>query len=1044
MRFTSYEDTGSHAPIEKLDSNTADGLRTCYQKTEEYIRKIDKEAPENTKSNPATRIKQFRESISWGRFADKEVEVLHSQNFKKSAILFIHCVLSSTYGDNITIEAHKVSQLNKEKNFFGRSYFLESLQEALYGSVDEKVGMDMNKDEILFIYNNKKDEKQLIGLMSATGPIPSIDYIANFHGLRVDETEGTKSLIDKLEDQDKEILRHYLDANASYVQDCDLYKDIKKHLGNVVVTDAIRFELKIEKLDGGFSNFPVRETITQDILSDSSITLIPLYGSSARLGYNLPTLQVEVEGLPYAFIPPFTEGTIASMNAGEMDVKTLKIEEEIANDKIMSVKVDCEVVTGKGFKTFASHTYTKEQIWFVKRFPSISIYGPSPKFGWIARRDLNHNQDVGSPLASEYEVMIEGLKDIEFVGLKFDPVEESADTNFSIYCGEIPKWVCVRGNGNYMGAIPLRLNYEDEKTTQVKKNVPLFVRDDVSSNKKMKVAVDIGSSRSVVLFWEDLMNENTIEYTLIENEQLLKVAITSPIDMNKRLDREMLFGDTVFQPDFQYGEVKGKTPLAIIPTPRFNEEDILLYRSGKLLLLDAKNVSSTGGKNIISDIKAHMHKNSEKKQAMRLLIQGILVLIVERAIHLGCSDINIRTAYLTEQYNMMRGIWDNAKKQIQMRMPDVRVKINIDLCLPESLAIANMISKKGFRSGSGAALVDIGDFSTDIALFKNSSSSGSGVELLKNFSIHFAGNKILLNSIWEYLHFSENPDLMEVFGRRADDDKYTYVKTIYDTISASLKGARSELGPTGQIRSNILCLMNRLNKGKIPEKLQNLFDLGYLVEVLILKQLIKEMDEGAGTFNIHLFGGGSSHFRAQEEGFNWSEVLGRPCETYDESQDGNILAQGLLWGIGEEIHENIRSAAKKEKKKAEDYEREIKKHGNINELPLEDLKKGCVELTEAAEMLKTTWHFKDLDGNNVNTRWVFNMQQSSSSSSTDPSSYEPLDSQLWRKYFEIAQDAARDAMTDDPQIFKLIFAYKMIYSCVIEFYTGVRRFDDED
>ena len=148
MRFTSYEDTGSHAPIEKLDSNTADGLRTCYQKTEEYIRKIDKEAPENTKSNPATRVKQFRESISWGRFADKEMEVLHAPNFKKSAILFIHCVLSSTYGDNITMEVQKISHLNKEKNFLGRPHFLESLQVAIYGNDNDKVGMDINRDEI--------------------------------------------------------------------------------------------------------------------------------------------------------------------------------------------------------------------------------------------------------------------------------------------------------------------------------------------------------------------------------------------------------------------------------------------------------------------------------------------------------------------------------------------------------------------------------------------------------------------------------------------------------------------------------------------------------------------------------------------------------------------------------------------------------------------------------------------------------------------------------------------------------------------------------
>lgn len=1038
MRFTSYEDKGNPTPIGKLDSNTADGLRTCYQKTEHFAKAKTGDIPENTRSNPADRIKSFREHIAWGKFADKEPNVLRSPFFKKSAILFIHCVLSPVYGDTITLESHSFQDLNKEKKYLGRTHFLNEIKKALYGDDDENVGMKMDRNEILFIYHNQKQGKKLIGLMSAAGPIPAMDYAFSFKGLTIDNTAGTKTLIDALTDQDKQILKFWLDTNHSFVEDCDLYKDIKGNLENVVVPDQIREELQIDRLSSGFPHFPFRENYEEEILSDTSITIVPLYGSAAKFGYNLPPLKIEIDGIPYACIPPLTEKALERTKEEKFKIQTISLYETIVEHKLDSLRVDCEILTGKGFKSFASRTYTREQIWYVKKFPALSIYGPSPQFGWIARRDLAPKDAVVSPLAGGYDVMIDGLADIEFENLPFTPVEEKVEDNYSVYCGAIPQWAGVKGNGNWLGAVPLCVDPVNAMQADWKK-APLFIHRELPSSKKMKVAVDIGSSRSVVLFWEDLMDESKIEYTLVEDKQLLKIDVTSPIDKNRNQDREAVFGDTLFQPEIQYHEVKGKTPLAIIPTSQFYDKDVLLYRSGKLLLLDRKSLFPSHGTQIISDIKAHMREDNEKKQAMKVLVQGVLTMIIERALHLGCSDIDIRTAYLTEQYNMMRKIWGDAKEQLESRMPSVKVSINVDLCLPESLAIANMMSRKGFRTGSGVALVDIGDFSTDIALFKNTSQNASGVELLKNFSVHFAGTKILVYAIWDYLRFTEKVKPESLFEKKADDEQYEYISPIYGAISKALAEHSSRGNVSNAVRSNILCLMNRLQKGKIPEKLQNLFDLGYLVEVSILKRLVTHIPEGNGIFNIHLFGGGSSHFRAQKDGFNWSEVLGRPCETYNESTDGNILALGLLWGVGDEIHENIRSAAKKEKEKAVNYEKSMKKTTPLAEPDEAALKQSYVEFIAAAESLKTTWHFKDSDGNNINTRWVFNIQKQEG----EQPNYEPLDAGLWACYHDHAMEFARECMTDDVEIFKLLFAYKMAYTGIVEFYRG-KRIPNED
>jgi len=1050
MLFTSYEDNaGQPNPMVQLNSNTTNGLIDCYNDTEKYAKKMGVEIPENTKSDPADRIKQFRESIAWGGIEDKKEgknkeDVRCSQAFKKSAILFIHSILSPTYGGNISIEKDSFSNLRKEKNYKGRPFFIQSLQNALYGEEGEHVGMKMNRDEIVYIYEKKPEGKHLIGLISANGPIPSTDYIPNFNGLKVDSSEGTASIVNALKDQDKEILKHYLLQNAHLLNDCDLYKDINENLTNIVVPEAIKEELKIEKLDSGFPNLPIRENITSNILSNESITVLPLYGEHVKLGYNLPTLLVINDDLPYAFIPPLTQSAVEDANNGKFEITSITINEEIVGDKLDSVCVSCEISTNKGFKSFATHTYTREQIWYVKQFPVISIYGIAPKFGWITRRNLSVKDLVKSPLSSDYEVMIDGLKDIEFIGLDFEEVED----DFSICCRQIPKWVYVKGNGNSLGAIPLRVDPNNAMQKDFKE-APLFIHENLPSTKKMKVAVDIGSSRSIVLFWENLMDESMIEQTLIENGQILKVPITSPIDA-EQTSKEWIFDTTSFQPKMHDGsDVKGKTPIGIFPTSKFSDDaNVLLYKSGRLVFVDAKNVSNRGGKRLISNIKSQMTNKNDKKKAMKLLIQGILATIIERALHLGCSDIDIRTSYLREQYNMMKKIWDEAKKQLEDRMPsDAKVNISINLCLPESLAIANMIKlHNGFLTGAGAALVDIGDFSTDIALFKTSDSDPSKVELLNNFSIFFAGEKILLNPILEYLSFPDALNVEKLFENNAEDDKQQDdIKKIYAMINKHIKEHPEKVCFDDDIKSNILCLMNRLKKGKVPSALQNLFDLGYVAEVLILKHLIKDdiKSTDSANFNINLFGGGSSHFTEQgnekesERGFNWFSVLGRPCTTENNSQKGDMLAKGLFYGVGEEIAECLRSVAKKEKKMAEDYEKIIKTTPPIKTPCKEELIKACCMFAKASKTLKSTWHFQDIDSNNINMLKVFNMQEN------ENGELELLDLGLWTDYSLDAEKMAMEAHTDDVEIFKIIFAYKMIYSYVTSFYRNERNLEDE-
>ncbi|UTY22793.1 hypothetical protein [Treponema denticola] len=773
----------------------------------------------------------------------------------------------------------------------------------------------------------------------------------------------------------------------------------------------------------------------QDEILANSISLIPMIDERARLGYNMKPLMLEVQDMCYAFIPPITQKSIEWTTNDSLEIISLSIENTvIVENKITSITINCKINIDN-LDITVSKIYKGGQIRYIKRFPVLSLFGPAPKFGWIARRNLTYefykHYEYPSPLINESVAAIDGLNDIEFAGMQFDKIE----SDYFIYCGEIPKWLGVRGNGSWLGALPLRVVSETEQLDW--KKAPNFIHGELPSQKRMNVAVDIGFSSFVVLFLEEGMREEEIKKVLIEEGQVLSVPITTPLYYKP--DRETQFSNTKFQSEKQYEVVQGKIPVGIIGTPLLYSNtgnDLLLYKSGKLILLNPKTVSEASGVKITSDIKSNVE---EKRNEMELLIQGILTMIIDRSLHLECSEINIRTAYLKENYEFMKSCWESAKENIEKRMPYLRPKINIDLYLPESLAIANRIChNNAFHTGSGAALIDIKALSTDIALFKNkaakdSSADASSVSLVTNFSIRLGGHKIILQPIWDYLYFSKYKKVEDLF--KVDTRDNSNLIDIVKKLNDELTKQRSEKHiDVNKARNNLLCLINRLQKGQIPLELQNLFDLGYLAEIVILKNFVKTMTKGDGTFDIHLFGGGSSHFTGQKDGFNCGAIIGRICETYDRSADGDILALGLLSGADGKMHKNIEAAAAEAKKEAQNYIKTIKKQPIITTASVKELEENYAQFIEAAEILKPSWYFKDNYSNNLDARWVLNVKEKQERTA----SYEPLDSSLWTQNFEPAMDFARNCRTDSMEIFKILFSYKMAYLNAVAFYNGER------
>ena len=1064
MRYTftshkRYNDGGAHEPFDMFKGTAAAGLDDCHKETEAFAKEQEHLITENTRSNPADRVKRIREGLAWSRLADTQAAIRSSSIYKKSAVLFLHCVLSSVYGEPVTLEIHTFDGLNKEAKYPGRGYFLKEMQNALYGEEQERHGMEIDRQKIIYLYRGRK----IIGLMSANGPIPAINYEPPFpfNTLPIDDTEGTATITEALEDQDKQIVQYWLSKNPELVKTCDLFRDISSDLKNVGIDAKIERNLTIAHTETEFPNFPYLKNYDGELLADS-ITIVPLSDKNSPLGYNMPTQMIEVNNTFYGFIPPLSQQAVKWTRNDAFQIRSFTVPEKgmtIEDNKLGAVHVDCKI-TVDGLDITVSKVYEYEQLRYVKQFPVLSVYGPVPKFGWIAQRNEKPEIEYDSPLISDTVSRINGLTDIELEGIRFELIEN----NYLLYCGEIPQWAGIQGNGNWLGALPLRVDVGD-KMQENWETPPVFIHKTLPSGQKIKVAVDIGSSRSVVLFWEDRKSEDSIEYTLVKDEQLLNTYLTSSLGAD--IAEVAIFENTVFQPKKETREVTGKTPLAVFRTAKFNDSKVLLYRAGKLTFLDSQQLALTGKSAYDFNIKSQMWENAEKTQAMRILVQGLLAVIIERAIHLGCCDIDIRTAYLVEQHNEMKTIWDKAKEAIVSRMPeDIKnaINISVDLCLPESLAIANSMSHavNRFEAESGAAFVDIGDFSTDIALFQNTYKTDTKVNLINNFSIHFAGTEILLRPIWDYLCLLENITLNDIFDDISDipqsntsnsnsdaPQPLTKVAAILSAECEQQRCSKSINVGKDEVKSKLLCLMGKLKKidktrsYKNLENLYNLFDLGYLVEIIILKRLIKDIPVSSGRFNIHLFGGGSSYFKEQKDSYNWSDVFGRPCETYNKSEDGNILALGLLKGKGEEVHSNIREAAQDEKVKANKYVQGKTQSPKISNND-EELKQGYIQfVTEIYKLKGKGWDFWMDSGSKYPNDILFNVKKTQ-----DDQAYELADAVVWGDRSNEAKGFAKicikDCPTEDTEIFKVLFAYRMAYLCIMDVYSGNRNLKEEE
>jgi hypothetical protein len=356
--------------------------------------------------------------------------------------------------------------------------------------------------------------------------------------------------------------------------------------------------------------------------------------------------------------------------------------------------------------------------------------------------------------------------------------------------------------------------------------------------------------------------------------------------------------------------------------------------------------------------------------------------------------------------------------------------------LPESLAIANRLKHDGdFQAVSGAALVDIGDFSTDIALYLKDFKESPDVELKKNISVLFAGRQILLQPIWDYLQFSR-ARVDSLFVSANDDEKQAIKR-----LEAELEKQRRE--KTGNmpenVRRDLLCLMNRfmdrfkLKKENIPPALQNLFDICYLTEVIILKRLLKNLPGTGGGFDIHLFGGGSSLIKEQTTGgFNWNAVFGKDwhCVTHNRSDEGNKLASGLLI----KIQDDLKSASEQAEKDANKYEEESHNRSAAKSVPSdEELKRGYIRFLKNAQALKQ-WTVMDSNDSRVNTGRLFNIKKPDKNS---PGEIDNIN--LWKEFYPGSLEFAMAGSTDDKEIIMTLFAYKMAYSSAVAFYSRGRK-----
>jgi len=1050
--LTSYDDikTQKEFPIESVGADTKAGMANCFKETRKYAREKDTNPqPQNTRSDPADRIRRFREGIGTTQLPIEDRDkVRDSEYYRKSLKFLLQCVLAPLYGEKINVIPLKSDELSKEARFPGRGHFIKAILDAL--KMDEKN-----------IYTLRNRMGRIVGLLSNAGPIPVVEDAFSLPELKIDETKDLSFILDKiLSKQDKEVLAFWLSKTAK--TNSLLYEDLRTILEkDEKIAESLEISEVMEiDITNGVAGFPYLKRYGEAVLSDK-ITVVPIREDDTPFGYNMKPLYFKAVGLNYVFLPPLTLDTIAATTIDDFSIEKIEIPEGISDptapkelrlplymedDKLVSVTIRC-VLKNKSLRQIVRRTYSGGEIRYIKSFPSLTVYGPVPKHGWIARRDrdINITADYPSPLKSESTERTT-FKDIVFANTEIKKTEikkkegkdeksEAVSTvlNFSqttdkydLYQGPIPLWLEVRTPiGDTLGGLPLRvvsqLAQEDWETT------PNYIHTKNPTG-RLIVAADIGSSRSIILFYKEGDPEKVFNEIFIEDKQPLGIPITTYFPA----DEDVKFGMMNFQPEDQKGSVKGKTPIGLLTTDAFlneEKEQMELFSSGKLILLDPKSISDASTRRILSDIKV-----GNDPKSMYLLAQSLLTLIIDRAMHLQCKEIELRLSYLVERYSNFQKAWENAIKKCKERWPEIKVKL--DMYLPESLAIANDLKHEEGRlsPSNGAAIVDIGDFTTDIALF-TSKPGGKDIELKDNLSFQFAGRQIILQPIWDYLLFTGakieslyKPDMM----------KLPECINAVARLEAAREKQKQERNQklSDDVRRDLLCLMGNFNNDEIPVALQNLIDICYLTEIVILKRIVRnEPIKKMVSFDIHLFGGGRSLIKEKpnekKDGYDWDTTFGRLCTINLPENDGKTLARGLLQ---KNIHDELKGEAKKMKEKAELWNDDNGKRKFAIEAPSnEELVEAYIRFLQNAQKLKK-WDVFDANDNRVSPGRLFNVKKVSKDSDGVIE-----DESLFGENFNASLEFAMAGTVTDLEIVKTLFAYKMAYNSAVAFYRKPRK-----
>jgi hypothetical protein len=1017
LLLTSYKDDKVSAPnpMSEIGADTKAGMADCARKTRIFASEQDKNPqPQNTRSDPADRIRRFREGIGSTKMSSEDKDIARQSEFyKKSAKFLIQCILAPLYGEKIRVEPLTIEDLNRESDFPGRKFFVGAIIRAL----------DLDNNSIQTLRNRAG---RLVGLLSSAGPIPVVEENFDLPELEINENKTLPDIIHNLNTSDKKIMMRWLKSNTDQRSLlCEDIKDILEKRENLTSGDFSDIDelILIESTNYGVSKFPVRKEHDYEVLCDR-ITVLPIRDKKAPFGYDTKPMYLEMDSLSYVFLPPFSKKTVDSVDSQDsaalpnFTIETVGLVETEENDKkLVSVTIRYEL-RNKMLKQIARKTYSGEQIRYIKNFPTLTIYGPIPENGWIVRRDLDISE-IPSPLTSG-SIENTGLKDIVFEGLEF---KDTTD-NYSLYFGHIPLWVSVKTRtGEMLGALPLRVvsgGGEPDWTSKPNFIHRALLNDRPNPSGTIIVAADIGSSRSAILFHRSSDSDDINNEIFIDNNQLLGIPVIESMDSAADVDFGMMF----FQPKNQIGTVEGKIPVGLLTTDAYHnetKESVSLFSSGKLILLDPKSIADASTRKILSDVKV----SNDTKQMM-LFAQGLLTLIVDRAVHLQCSNIELRLAYLKERYDFFKNAWDAALKKFSERWQNITVRTT--MYLPESLAVANELKfdNNALKTTSGAAIVDIGDFTTDIAIFIN---ENGNVILKDNFSIQFAGRQIILQPIWDYLLFfgAKVESLYKQEVVKNNDCKRAIAR-LEEALTKQKKDKKRKLDDV--VRRDLLCLMRYLDNEKVPDSLRNLFDICYLTEIVILKRILRNYPPKHGAFGIHLFGGGRSLIKANGEGYDWNATFGRLCTTNLPQNDGKTLAFGLL----RDIHSDLRKAAEKMQQEAVDYEAPEQGQAGTNiDISADEFREAYIRFLQNAQALKK-WKVLDRNDSKVSTGKLFNVIKPNKNSDGIIA-----DEALYGQIYDDAAEFAKAGSIKDPEIVKTLFAYKMAYSSAVAFYSKIQK-----